>query len=364
MDFEREYQFQCDSYLEIINYLVDLSQEKLEMFFIGFEHPSFEIDQLKLLETMKEMMVTKDGDEKVDGKTKKIVKIVLSWRKTLTHYYRSFNPALSKAIEEFLDSLNPSLYGTSLISKGMSLSCCGSPDVVSQLLSSIMFRIYKNLKPGEFYNGFWEKEEKYIRSPNILAMSETFNRISSMVVESILFCESEAQLPNLMYMIKLANRLLKMQNFEGWAAVVSGLNQSPIRRLKPLWKNLSSRYKKRFELFDEMLSPDLNFKSYQVLLQSVEPPLLPWFAPKLRELRYLYDGNQTKTEEGFLNLPFLMKIGESIKLFLQYQSYEYDSVQQHDKTELMKFLQARSISEDVCYEKSLSLFAQSTENLQ
>ena len=45
---------------------------------------------------MKEMMVTKDGDEKVDGKTKKIVKIVLSWRKTLTHYYRSFNPALSK----------------------------------------------------------------------------------------------------------------------------------------------------------------------------------------------------------------------------------------------------------------------------
>ena len=44
-------------------------------------------------------------------------------------------------------------------------------------------------------------------------MSETFNRISSMVVESILFCESEAQLPNLMYMIKLANRLLKVSFF-------------------------------------------------------------------------------------------------------------------------------------------------------
>eukprot|EP00008_Paramoeba_atlantica_P012808 CAMPEP_0201492662 /NCGR_PEP_ID=MMETSP0151_2-20130828/34232_1 /ASSEMBLY_ACC=CAM_ASM_000257 /TAXON_ID=200890 /ORGANISM="Paramoeba atlantica, Strain 621/1 / CCAP 1560/9" /LENGTH=166 /DNA_ID=CAMNT_0047879615 /DNA_START=234 /DNA_END=734 /DNA_ORIENTATION=+ len=146
-----------------------------------------------------------------------------------------------------------------------------------------------------------------------------------------------------------------MNNFEGMAAVISGLNQAPIRRLKSLWFNLDMTNKKKFEELDQLLYPDKNFQEYQDVVRLIPPhqPVLPWMAPKLRELRYLYDGNQTKTKDGFVNFSHLVKIGENIQTFLQHQENEFEFVT-CDKL-LLQYLRTRSVPEEKCYEKSIIL---------
>ena len=86
---------------------------------------------------MKEMMTTKEGEEQQTEKKEQIIQIVLSWRKSLTPFYQTFNPLLSKfysfllsffhsflfgltccknrAIEEFLDSLESTPFGSTLV---------------------------------------------------------------------------------------------------------------------------------------------------------------------------------------------------------------------------------------------------------
>jgi len=292
---KEEEEFCVDCYLEIVNRLVDLPMSKVEKFFLGFEHSSV-IDPDNLLKTIK-IIISQEGEEEQEEERKEqIIKIVLCWRRTLHSYYQTFNPLFSNALEEFFDSLNSHLSPT-LVWKEMSLRFCGTSRHVSRLLCSIMSQIYKKIRPDEFFDGFWQKEERFIRSPNIMAMNELFNRISSMVVESILFCGDVFRLKNLRFIVKLASQLFKMNNFEGCAAVLNGLNQSSIRRLKPLWQSLSSSYNKRFHIFWAMFSSKFGVEKYQKMLESEKPPILPWFAPKLNELRLLYDENQRKSKQ-------------------------------------------------------------------
>ena len=165
-------------------------------------------------------------------------------------------------------------------------------------------------------------------------MTETFNRLSSMVVESILFCEENSRRQILVFMIKLAKQFFKVflfffffssffsSNFDflffqkdKQFRRVGGSYQWPQSKfhsppqttlddsqlesktffsfLFSLFSFLFSppfhhfyfgfflQYKKSFDEFDEMLDPDLNFKGYRNMLQTVEPPILPWMGPKV-----------------------------------------------------------------------------------
>mmetsp|Transcript_13024 Transcript_13024/g.17658 ORF Transcript_13024/g.17658 Transcript_13024/m.17658 type:complete len:269 (+) Transcript_13024:275-1081(+) len=221
----------------------------------------------------------------------------------------------------------------------------------------MMWGTFQNIQASEFLDGAWERREQ---SPHLAAMSDTFNRLSSIIVESILFSPDQFRHRVLQYSIKLANLFWTMKNFQGLAAVVSGLNQSSITRLKPLWADLKTKYRKKFQFFDQLLSPNKNFKNYRKILQLTEPPILPWLSPKLRELRFLYDGNSTTNEFGFVNLTHLMNIGESIQSILDYQKQEFVFLSPCccDKSLLLHFLNSLSIPEETCYQQSLLIVPQ------
>ncbi len=116
----------------------------------------------------------------------------------------------------------------------------------------------------------------------------------------------------------------QMNNFEGMASVVSVFGNAAIQRLKPLWNSLPSKVISHFcigslfwftfsmevvkkcQKLQQLLLPVRNYKEYVTLVSSRSPPMLPWIAPKLRELRFLYDGNRKFKEDGSIDYEFLM----------------------------------------------------------
>lgn len=58
-------------------------------------------------------------------------------------------------------------------------------------------------------------------------------------------------------------------------AVVSGLSQFPVSRLKGTWRLLSSSYEAKWKELESIINPINNFKTLRELQQDAETPLIP-----------------------------------------------------------------------------------------
>ena len=90
---------------------------------------------------------------------------------------------------------------------------------------------------------------------------------------------------------------------------------------------------KKAKKLEELLQPVKNYKAYNNVFRSREAPIIPWLAPKvcfliiflfiylfilfilivshfailqLRELRFMYDGNNIKNQDGTVDYDFLL----------------------------------------------------------
>ena len=60
------------------------------------------------------------------------------------------------------------------------------------------------------------------------------------------------------------------------AAIVSGLNSTPIRRLKRTWDQVNGRYLTLLETCESTLDAARSFANYKKTLASVNPPCIPF----------------------------------------------------------------------------------------
>ncbi len=92
----------------------------------------------------------------------------------------------------------------------------------------------------------------------------------------------------------IAQKCLELQNFNAVMEILSGLESSPVQRLKQtwmviyahgqdLWSKINYSYqnlpRKAWDLFDELnelMSIPQNFKKFRALLSVLEPPCVPY----------------------------------------------------------------------------------------
>eukprot|EP00009_Paramoeba_aestuarina_P012417 CAMPEP_0201528532 /NCGR_PEP_ID=MMETSP0161_2-20130828/38527_1 /ASSEMBLY_ACC=CAM_ASM_000251 /TAXON_ID=180227 /ORGANISM="Neoparamoeba aestuarina, Strain SoJaBio B1-5/56/2" /LENGTH=438 /DNA_ID=CAMNT_0047929835 /DNA_START=273 /DNA_END=1589 /DNA_ORIENTATION=- len=234
---------------------------------------------------------------------------------------------------------------------------------VAEGITFVMFRVYSSIGPSELHDGSWQGNERMIRAPHIHALSVLFNRISTLCIWEILGAESqEKRVENFSKCLELTKTLKKMNNFEGMASVASVFSNAAISRLKPLWSCLDSKALKKVKKFENYFKPQKNYKSYSSLLakSNQNGPLLPWLAPKLRELRYMYDGNAKTTPEGFVCYSFLQMLGQSVNKYLEHKKTPYNvPVPDCDLVHIFEAVPNLDADyvEDVLYGRSQELFA-------
>jgi len=224
--------------------------------------------------------------------------------------------------------------------------------IISNLLTSIDYEIFKRIHPCEFLKQGWNNSNSDKLAPNINAMTTRFNDIGNWVVYEVLTGQTpKDRVQFIMHFVQVAKMLHSMNNFNGMCAILSGLNNASVIRLKRTFMRLAKKEKSTcLEELTKLVQGEENFRSLREMWASVEPPAIPFLAITLKDLTFLEDGNPDHLEGGGINFYKWRKIAEVIQLLLEYQHLPYtietnNTIQSyvHNKIEIAKQLGSKGL---------------------
>uniref|UniRef100_A0A8D0EIQ7 Ras-specific guanine nucleotide-releasing factor RalGPS1 n=1 Tax=Strix occidentalis caurina TaxID=311401 RepID=A0A8D0EIQ7_STROC len=132
-------------------------------------------------------------------------------------------------------------------------------------------------------------KEKHILAPNIVAFTRRFNQVSFWVVREILTAQTlKIRAEILSHFVKIAKKLLELNNLHSLMSVVSALQSAPIFRLTKTWALLNRKDKTTFEKLDYLLSKEDNYKRTREYIRSLKMvPTIPYLGIYLLDLIYI-----------------------------------------------------------------------------
>uniref|UniRef100_A0A8C2TKQ8 Ras-specific guanine nucleotide-releasing factor RalGPS1 n=1 Tax=Coturnix japonica TaxID=93934 RepID=A0A8C2TKQ8_COTJA len=135
----------------------------------------------------------------------------------------------------------------------------------------------------------WNRKEKHILAPNIVAFTRRFNQVSFWVVREILTAQTlKIRAEILSHFVKTAKKLLELNNLHSLMSVVSALQSAPIFRLTKTWALLNRKDKTTFEKLDYLLSKEDNYKRTREYIRSLKMvPSIPYLGIYLLDLIYI-----------------------------------------------------------------------------
>eukprot|EP00339_Tiarina_fusa_P009922 CAMPEP_0117039822 /NCGR_PEP_ID=MMETSP0472-20121206/27916_1 /TAXON_ID=693140 ORGANISM="Tiarina fusus, Strain LIS" /NCGR_SAMPLE_ID=MMETSP0472 /ASSEMBLY_ACC=CAM_ASM_000603 /LENGTH=442 /DNA_ID=CAMNT_0004750403 /DNA_START=436 /DNA_END=1760 /DNA_ORIENTATION=+ len=168
---------------------------------------------------------------------------------------------------------------------------------IARQLTLQSFAIYKKIRATEFFKGAWSKDKYKHLAPNILALIEQYNQVSSMFASIIVSVDTvRARAKTVQKVINIASKLLELNNFHLVSAIVSGINNSAIGRLKFTHARISRRHKQTLQELESVVSMEGAFKNFREALASAAPPCIPFMGAYLTDLIFIADGNPDKIE--------------------------------------------------------------------
>ncbi|KAJ3068903.1 Rap guanine nucleotide exchange factor 2 [Podochytrium sp. JEL0797] len=186
-----------------------------------------------------------------------------------------------------------------------------NPEELAQQLCLHNFKLFRNIHAIEFLNQIWigKKED----TPYLNFFIERFDKESYWVATEIV------KEPNLKKRILILKQFIlatsasvKYNNFFSLFSFVSGLNLSPVSRLKKTWAGLPEPVKKVYAEIEKLADPSRNMKNYRDLLGHAAPPIVPFLPIYLKDLTFMNDGNP-KLVDGLINFDKLRMMGSRVK---------------------------------------------------
>jgi hypothetical protein len=230
---------------------------------------------------------------------------------------------------------------------------------VAEQITLIESGLFLQIRCTEFYNQSWKRPDARKRSsPYILAMVDRFNYVSYWVASSIvLHSDLKKRTATLKKFIELAQICHDLRNYSSLVAIIAGLNNSSIQRLKQTWAGIKGNLTHQFETLNELVEAKSNYKNYrETLLALIESksnePIVPYLGLYLRDLTVIDECNPDFIDEDLINLEKLTMIGEAIiqvEGFQRNGSYSFPPNPELQRNLLLKLL---VLPEDILYKKS------------
>jgi len=198
---------------------------------------------------------------------------------------------------------------------------------IARHLSMITFETYKQIEPSELIGQQWTKEAKDTMSPHIRKMIDHFNFVTGAIATSVLLEDRiKARVKIITKWIKIAQCLEKMNNFHSLMAVLSGLNEGCIHRLKQTQTEIPEKYQMLYQELQTLMSYDGSYKNYRKRLNEAHLPCIPYLGIYLRDLTYLEStdskGANDLVEKG-VNFKQKKQVVGVINFLQNYQSTPY-----------------------------------------
>ncbi|KAL6078080.1 Ras guanine nucleotide exchange factor, variant 2 [Balamuthia mandrillaris] len=244
--------------------------------------------------------------------------------------------------------------GISKILKGQEPDYLNNFDVktLAQHFCVVEFAIFRAIQPVELLNQAWNKEKYHHRAPNVRSLIQLFNKVSRWISSSILREDKLKKRAKLMTKyLELAIQLFDYNNFNASLAIISGINNAAVHRLRFTRDEVASRLWDQIHDIQEVLGGK-NYSCYRERLHSVNPPLLPYLGVYLTDLTFIEDGNPDFIGD-LINFKKRELIYDVISEVQQYQQTEYSFTVDAGVVAFLKNLPMEEMEENDMYNLSL-----------
>uniref|UniRef100_A0A6B2L0Y7 Ras-GEF domain-containing protein n=1 Tax=Arcella intermedia TaxID=1963864 RepID=A0A6B2L0Y7_9EUKA len=194
-----------------------------------------------------------------------------------------------------------------------------TPQQIATQISIISATLFLKISPTEFLGQSWTKLSHRHKSPNIIQFLKRTDYLSFWVATTILISGGiEKRCEAIKWFIKIAECLHGLMDFNSLMAIIVGLNNSSISRLKKSWKLVPEEELMTFHNLTKLMSPELSFKAYRACLCSVTIPCVPFLAVYLSDLTFIHEGNPDQIN-GQINIAKIEMIYDIINKLQQHQ---------------------------------------------
>ncbi|KAM9843510.1 rap guanine nucleotide exchange factor-like 1 [Aulostomus maculatus] len=195
-----------------------------------------------------------------------------------------------------------------------------SAEEVANQLVVFDWELFSCVHEVEFVCYVFHGEQSRWRPLNLELVLQRCSEVQHWVATEILQCQSlPKRIQLLRKFIKIAALCKQQQDLLSFLAVVLGLDNPAVSRLRLTWEGLPGKFRKQFQQFESVADPSRNHKSYRDLITSLRPPLIPFTPLLLKDLTFLHES--CKTFHGDLvNFEKMHKVAEMVRIIRRYRS--------------------------------------------
>jgi len=228
---------------------------------------------------------------------------------------------------------------------------------IARQFTLIEYDLYASIQPLELLlmsKGECE-ESGYVRTPNLSAILQRFNDIVCWVSFQILdIAKLKLRSRTLAHFVKIAFHLRKMNNYNTLMAILTGISNCSIHRLKSTKRELSTQEQKTLEDLEHLMHYENSYGNYRKELTLNKPPIIPFMGLHLRDLEFLEEASEDKVD-GLINFRKRKCMWKIVNDVLQYQSIPFNFHHVHQIATLLLTFDLSAHSEEDIFLKSLSV---------
>jgi len=175
-----------------------------------------------------------------------------------------------------------------------------APIDIAKTLAMIEWENFKYIQPEEFLRQTWTKHPE--KAPFIRAMIDRFNKITAWIVTWIVTAEKiKIRVKRFKHFLKVAEESLNLGDYHNFMAVLSGLNENAVFRLKHTLAENSPKTKETLANLNEIMSVENSYSNYRKHLASRQfsLPTIPYIGVWLRDLTYMDEGLRSEDKTQF-----------------------------------------------------------------
>ncbi|XP_010725188.2 rap guanine nucleotide exchange factor-like 1 [Meleagris gallopavo] len=194
------------------------------------------------------------------------------------------------------------------------------PEDIANHLTAFHWELFRCIHELEFVDYVFHGERGRRETANLELLLQRCSEVQHWVGTELLLCESLGRRAHLLKkLIKIAAICKQNQDMLSFYAIVIGLNNAAISRLRLTWEKLPGKFKNLFRKFENLTDPCRNHKTYREVLAKMKPPLIPFIPLILKDLTFLHEGSKTLLD-GLVNVEKLHCIAEKVRTIRKYRS--------------------------------------------
>ncbi|CAL8114312.1 unnamed protein product [Orchesella dallaii] len=174
------------------------------------------------------------------------------------------------------------------------------------------------------------KESRKTR--NLESYVKWFNRLCYIISSDV--CKAtkkKLRVRYIEYWVEVAKECFNIGNFNSLMAIITGLNMSPVLRMKKTWGKVNCDLLSSLE---QHMDPSSNFASYRSLLKSVvwhttnpssdarAKTVIPFFSLLIKDLYFLHQGCASRLPNGHINFEKCWQLAKQVTEVMTWQQVQ------------------------------------------